>query len=326
MFRVLEVGPTGPAEYSESTTLVGPPPEGVFRWVDLQGQDDAQLEILRDRFNFHPLAIEDCSHFDQRPKSEEYGEYIFVVTHAICSGGEEASDLDVHELHSFLGPRYLVTVHAEPMVELEEIWKRVAGDAPLLRRGADFVYYLVADSIVDGNFPILDKISDGLEEIETSVLERTNRHDLTHIFKLKRALVTMRKALSPQRDVFGLLTKRGGSDNVSERTALYFRDVYDHLVRITESIETNRDLLGNALDAYLSMVSQRTNEIMKGLTLMSAIFLPLAFVVGFFGQNFDDLPGLKNWAHSDALMYVMIATCVSIPVVMVVWFRTKKWL
>jgi magnesium transporter len=135
----------------------------------------------------------------------------------------------------------------------------------------------------------------------------------------------MRKVLSPQRDVLGLLTKRGDS-RISERTAVYLRDVYDHLVRINESIEASRDLLGNTLDAYLSAVSQRTNEIMKYLTIMSAVFLPLAFVVGFFGQNFESLPFFRDWKTSDGLMWGMIAVCVAVPATMLAWFKRKNWL
>ena len=122
-----------------------------------------------------------------------------------------------------------------------------------------------------------------------------------------------------------MLTRRE-DPHVSERTAHYFRDVYDHLVRITESIEANRDLMGNALEAYLSAASNRTNEIMKYLTILSAVFLPLAFIVGFFGQNFDNLPGFREWVHSDRLMHVMLGLCIGIPVLMLAWFRSKHWL
>jgi magnesium transporter len=216
-------------------------------------------------------------------------------------------------------------VHLGGITALEEVWRRLAGEPKLLERGIDFVYYLVADGIVDDNFPIIDQIADELEELEETILSTPQRRDLQRIFQLKHHLVSMRKVLSPQRDVLGLLAKRGDS-RVSERTALYLRDVYDHLVRINESIEANRDLLGNALDAYLSAVGQRTNEIMKYLTIMSAVFLPLAFVVGFFGQNFDDLPGLRDWVHSDGLMWTMIAICVATPVGMLGWFKRKGWL
>jgi magnesium transporter len=178
----------------------------------------------------------------------------------------------------------------------------------------------VIDAVVDTNFAHLDLLADALDQIEDAVLERPDRDDLAHIFALKRTLVTMRKTLSPQRDVLASLAKRG-SAQVSDRTAIYFRDVYDHLVRIYESIDAARDLLGNALDVYLSMVGQRTNEIMKSLTLLSAIFLPLTFVTGFFGQNFEHMP-----FGSDALMWSMVICCAALPLGMLYWFKSRKWL
>ncbi len=325
MFRVLDVGPEGPPVLHEGSEHAGPPAANSFRWIDLLAQDDAQLEILRQRFQFHPLAIEDCAHFDQRPKVEEYSAYLFIVTQGFSCRTAQVHELEVHELHAFVGTNYLVTVHTDPIEALEVVWRRAAADAPLVRRGLDFIYYLIADNLVDDNFPILDMIADELELIEDAVLSSPKREDLARIFELKHHLVAMRKVLSPQRDVLATLSKRGDA-RVSERTSLYFRDVYDHLVRINESIEANRDLLGNALEAYLSAVSQRTNEIMKYLTIMSAVFLPLAFVVGFFGQNFDNFPGLKDWVHSDALMWTMIALCVGIPTFMIGWFKHKQWL
>lgn len=324
MFRVIELR-DGKVDLSEGTDRVAPPPAGVVRWIDLQAQDEAQLEFLRERFNFHPLAIEDCAHEDQRPKLEEYTDHLFLVTQGFACAGPKVEELLLHELHTFLGEGWMVTVHLGNIAALEKTWRRLAAEPKLLERGVDFAYYLVADGIVDDNFPILDHIADELEELEDAVLSSPQRADLQRIFHLKHHLVAMRKVLSPQRDVLGLLTKRGDS-RVSERTALYLRDVYDHLVRINESIESNRDLLGNALDAYLSAVGQRTNEIMKALTLMSVVFLPLAFVVGFFGQNFQDMPGFHDWTTHDGLMWVMIGTCVAIPIVMVVWFRLKRWL
>ena len=324
MFRVMELR-EGRIELSEGTDRAGPPPDGVLRWIDLRGQDEAQLELLRDRFDLHPLALEDCAHLDQRPKMEEYRDHVFLVTQGFSSKGETVDELELQEMHAFLGERFLITVHEEEVAALEKVWKRAAGEPRLLERGTDFVYYLVADGIVDDNFPILDKIADELDELEDSVLALPRLEDLHRIFQLKRHLVAMRKVLSPQRDVFGLIARRG-DPRISERTAFYLRDVYDHLVRINESIEGNRDLLGNALDAYLSAVGQRTNDIMKSLTLLSAIFLPLAFVVGFFGQNFQDLPFVHDWMRSDHLMWGMIGVCLATPVVMLVWFKRKGWL
>ena len=324
MFRVMELR-EGRVELSEGTERVAPPPPGVLRWIDLRDPDPAQLELLRSRFDFHPLAIEDCGHLDQRPKLEEYKDHLFLVTQGFACPGEQVRELILQELHAFLGERFLVTVRSGQIAALEKAWLRLAGEPKLLERGPDFAYYLVADGIVDDNFPILDRIADELDVIEDSVLASPQTKDLHRIFELKHALVNMRKVLSPQRDVLGQLAKRG-DERIDERTAIYLRDVYDHLVRINESIEANRDLLGNALDAYLSAVGQRTNEIMKYLTVMSALFLPLSFVVGFFGQNFEDMPFLKGWTRSDGLMWAMIMLCFSVPAVMLGWFRHKRWL
>ena len=324
MFRVLELR-DGAVEAFEGSERVAPPAAGTLRWIDLPSPDPAHLELLRERFGFHPLTIEDCAHLDQRPKLDEYRDHIFLVTQGFACKGQKVLELELQELHAFLGEAYLVTVHATPIAALEDAWQRLVREPRLLERGVDFAYYLVADGIVDDTFPILDLIADELEELEDSVLSSPQRKDLQRIFELKHHLVSMRKVLSPQRDVLGLLAKRGDA-RVSERTSVYLRDVYDHLVRINESIEANRDLLGNALDAYLSAVSQRTNEIMKYLTVMSAVFLPLAFVVGFFGQNFDNLLFIQDWVHSDRLMWGMVATCVAVPLAMIAWFRKRGWL
>jgi magnesium transporter len=323
-FRVLELDGSGPPKTFEGAEHVEPPPVGVARFIDLEDPDEASLELLRERFGFHPLALEDCAHLDQRPKLEEFGDHLFLVTQGFSCPSERVHRLNLVELHAFLGERYLVTVHSGSVQAQADVWRRAAEPKSPLERGVDFVYYLMADAMVDANFPILDRIADELEELEDVVLERPERRHLTRIFELKRHLVAMRKVLSPQRDTMAMLARRGDA-RVSERTSLYFRDVYDHLSRINESIEANRDLLGNALEAYLSAVSNRTNDIMKALTLLSAVFLPLSFVVGFFGQNFRDLPGIHDWTGSHLLMDVMIAICLLTPIGMLLWFRHKRW-
>lgn len=320
MYRVLDIEPEHAPLLVDGAERVSPPPAGVTRWIDLSAHDESELKLLAERFGFHPLTIEDCAHFDQRAKLEEYGDYLFIVMHGFFCPGSDPRELEPLELHAFLGKGYLVTVHEKPIPPLDAVWRRVLGDAGLGRRGPDFLYYLVIDAVVDTNFAHLDLLADALDQIEDAVLERPGRDDLAHIFALKRTLVTMRKTLSPQRDVLSILAKRG-SAQVSDRTSIYFRDVYDHLVRIYESIDAARDLLGNALDVYLSMVGQRTNEIMKSLTLLSAIFLPLTFVTGFFGQNFHHLP-----MDSDPLMWSMVICCAALPLGMLYWFKSRKWL
>lgn len=322
MFRIIESRPGEPLvtrEDDDATALVGPPEDGTVRWIDVTGPSESDLQLLGARFGFHPLALEDCAHADQRPKCEEYGDYLFIVIQGFECPEAQLSGLRWHELHAFMGRNYLVTVHDNGIPGLDQVWKRVSGDPILMRRGIDFVYYLIADRIVDDNFPILDRIADELESIEDVVLDQPTKDDLARIFALKSQLVMMRKILSPQRDLMGLLSRRD-DERISRKTSVYFRDVFDHLARIVESIESNRDLLGNALEAYLSAQGQRTNEIMKALAILSAVFMPLTFITGFFGQNFEHLP-----YHSDAFMWSMIASLAVLPLGLLVWFKSRRW-
>jgi magnesium transporter len=320
MIRALHVDTQGNRQSSHGLEAIHRPEPGGMCWIDVVGPSADTLSALGTRFGFHPLALEDCAHQDQRPKAEEYGDHLFVVTQGFQCPNELLDELSWHELHAFIGADFLVTVHDADVGAVDHVWKRAASDASLLPRGVDFVHYLVLDRMVDDNFPILDRIADEIEHIEDEVLTQPRKDSLPRIFALKQRLVMMRKVLSPQRDVVGMLAKRG-STVITDKTSLYFRDVYDHLARAVESIEANRDLLGNALDAYLSAVGQRTNEIMKALAILSAIFMPLTFITGFFGQNFEHLP-----FGSDPLMWSMLMSLVLAPVGMLWWFRARNWL
>lgn len=320
MFRIIESKPGQPLVVRESHEFVRPPAEGYVSWIDLIAPTDEELALLGTRFGFHPLALEDCAHADQRPKAEEYGQYMFIVSQGFECPKGVLDEMRWFELHVFLGNNYLVSVHDNAIPAVEQLWKRVTHDAALMKKGVDFLYYLICDRMVDDNFPIIDYIADELEKIEDEVLERFEKTTLERIFGLKSRLVLMRKILSPQRDVMALLSRRGDDERITERTAFYFRDVHDHLARIVESIEGNRDLLGNALEAYMSAQSQRTNEIMKALAILSAVFMPLTFITGFFGQNFEHMP-----FGSDALMYTMVASCILLPGVLLVWFKRRNW-
>lgn len=228
------------------------------------------------------------------------------------------TDVTMHELHFFLGPDWVITVHEKAHLAIEAVHKRLDADpAGTLGRGVDFVAYLLADAQVDLAFPVMEAFTDALDTLEDEIFESPKRGMMQQIFELKRTLVLVRKVMSPQRDVVGLLARRG-LPGVNERTTIYFRDVYDHLVRIYEQIDTNRDLLGNAMDAWLSVVANRTNDITKQLTILASIFLPMSFVVGFFGQNFDVL-------GQPPFFVVMLGAMAIIPIGMVLWFRHKEW-
>lgn len=319
MFRILNSHENGQSVAGSDLSDVAPPPAGCLRWIDLVEQDATKLRILSERFRFHPLAIEDCLHFDQRPKLESYSDHMFLVIHGFRVNGDRELTSEAVELHIFLGRDFLVTVHEHPLPELDAVWNRLVQDGSLLWRGADYVCYLIADALVDGYFPVVDGIMAKIDQLEDRVLDVSEDVNLQDILDLKRLLVEMRRILSPQRDVLALLSKRG-EGWINEHTAIYFRDVYDHVLRLHETVESAREMVANTRDAYLWSASQRTNEIMKRLTILSAIFLPLTFVTGFFGQNFEGMP-----FGNDGLMIAMLASCVLIPAGMIYYFIKSKW-
>jgi magnesium transporter len=295
------------------------------KWIDLSAPDEASLRLLADQFGLHRLAIDDCLHLDQRPKIEEYagkaGVHQFIVLQGFSFAIEPAeNELVMHELHMFLGAQFLITVHDTPLPGCAEMLARIEADpSQTFAKGLDFIAYLLADVLVDTTFPVLEHFNETIEELEEKLFSGKVARPLIHqVFQLKRLLVQLRRVMSPQRDVVGLLS-RSGIAQVSDRTTLYFRDVYDHLFRLAEQIDSTRDLLGNVMDAYLSVVANRTGEISKQLTIFASIFMPLSFVVGFFGQNFESL---NRWP----LFLSMLVLMVAIPSVMLLWFRHKKWI
>jgi magnesium transporter len=315
--RVVDIPEKGAPVIRTLDAGVGPPEPGWLRWIDVEQPTAEQLESLRGPFELHPLAIEDCLTFGQRPKLEEYPGHLFVVIHRLHL---EEAELTGHEIHAFLAERALITVHAEPCLELDRVLDRLRKDATIYSRGVGFIYYLVADMVASANDDVLSELAGSIEDLESDLLEVGKQPALPRLFALKRSLSSARRFLSPQRDLFATLTKLGGA-SISDRTALYFRDVYDKVARANESIEASRDLASNVLDAHFSQMSQRTNDIMRRLTALSAVFLPLTFITGFFGQNFEMLP-----FRSHTLMWLVLSACVALPATMLYWFYSRRWL
>jgi magnesium transporter len=329
MMRWIKWDGSGDPIRGDSLDMVRPPEGASLLWVDVEGADATDLALLGQRFRFHPLALEDCAHLDQRPKLEAFDDHTFLVLQSLSEPNRTSIGrglrMDVVELHAFLGERFLVTVHESRLGSVEHLWQRSLGAGSPLTKGVDFLYYLLADALVDEAIPLIERINDEIEALQLSVLEDPKKHAFQQILQLRSLLIQMRRILAPQRDMMVLLARRGDA-RVSERTAYYFRDVHDHIVRLTDAIEAQREHLSATLEAYLSSVSNRTNEVMKYLTVLSAVFLPLSFVVGFFGQNFSKFPMFGAWTESTALTWLMIATCLGTPVVMLAWFKYKDWL
>ena len=303
-------------------------------WLDVNAPSEDDLGWLARAYAFHPLTIEDCREFNQRAKIEAYADtaslaaspsgadssaprsygapgYLFL---SLMMAARAGGDLGAQELEAFLGPDYLITVHREPLPVLDAIREQSTKETR-----ADFLLYRLADHIVDNYFPLLDEMDDEIDALEDQILENATQATMERIFTLKQQLVFLRKVTAPMRDVMNALagTRYGLID---AQTALYFRDVYDHLTRIYDLIETSRDLLGNALDAYLSIVSNRLNEVMKRLTLFTTVFMPISFLVGFGGMNFTQMP-----FNNPVVFAIIMALIICLPLTMVIWFRRSKW-
>ena len=321
MFKVIDLTAEGKPEESEDAARVAPPPVGTVRWVDLIETDKSALELLRERFNFHPLALEDCATFELRSKFEEYGDHLFIVLHAFTAAPDDPIFIQIHEVHAFLSERYLVLVHDNPLKAAELAWHKAASDPTILQRGPAWAYYTVVDAMVDATFPVIENLVARVERVEEKVLTGGEPVDLSEIFSIRSTLVTMRRVLRPVRDTIAILTRRADSP-LTERSALYFRDVHDHVIRCLESVEEAESLISNTIEANKAALSNRSNEIMAKLTIFSAIFLPLGFIVGFWGQNFDDMP-----FHNEHLFWwLTVGPCVAVPIVLTVWFWWKDWL
>lgn len=305
-----------------STTLVEGGEELIDRpglkWIDVANPSETLMARLQAKFGLHTLAVEDALHLDQRPKLEQYPNHWFLVLHGFELESEDVCDLALNELHFFIGADWVITAHEKQMAAIGEARRRFNADPKnTFARGPDFIAYVLADALVDSQYAVLDSIDDAIENLEEKIFEEVEREQLERMFDLKRTLVTVRRILSPQRDVLAVLTHGGGF--VQERTALYFRDVYDHLIRVHERIEDARDLVANARDAYLSMLANRTNDITKQLTIFATIFLPLSFITGFFGQNFEEI-------QSPAWFWAMVVMILLLPVLLIAWFRYKRWI
>jgi len=289
---------------------------GSTIWVDCTPEPE-NLAWLASRFGFHPLALEDAAHADQRSKFEDYPGTSFMVLHRLGSHpeGEEVVD---QELHSFLTAEALVTVHVDRIGELDAVFERVTGDPSVLGRGPDFLLYLVYDAITDAHFQLADSLSDEVEALNEEVLENPHeRETIARISRLRHQLAHLRRRLAPQRDVLAALA-RPGQPVVRERTVVYFRDVQDHVLRITEQLDVARDLVTQTMEIYLSSVNNRLSSVMARMALVATIFLPLTFVTSVFGMNLPGTDRPFGW-------WLVGATTVVLPTAMFVVFKRRGW-
>jgi magnesium transporter len=291
-------------------------------WVDLEAPTEADYAWLGERFQFHPLALEDCRHGVQRPKIDEYTDYLFFVFHAVTGFELDRSlRLDFVELDGFLATRYLVTVHDEPLSIVTQVRARVAANPSLLARGTDDLFYTLLDAAVDLYFPLLDQLDSSIDHLEQEIFVHPTRDTLLEVFNLRKAILKLRRFAWPQRDTLSLLAHREHKA-IDERTRYYLRDVVDHLIRITDALDAYRDVVSGAADTYISQVSQRTNDTIKVLSIIATIMLPLSFIAGLYGMNFEHLPGASHpWGFQIILGAMGLFVLVLLGI-----FRWRRWI
>ncbi|MDC4205669.1 MAG: magnesium/cobalt transporter CorA [Candidatus Manganitrophus sp.] len=288
-------------------------------WVDFEGPAPEAAESLSRDFHFHTLAIEDCISETLLPKIDDYGDYIFLVLHGARTMGDQT--FVTAEINFFLGSNYLVSYHDEPSRSISQAKERCLRSGPAITRGVDFLLHEILDAMVDHYFPVLDQFDSIIDGIEEEVFAQPDRETLNKIFSMKKEVMHLRRVAGPQREILNRLS-RDPLKVISPTAAVYFRDVYDHLARINDLAESYRDLVTSALDAYLSVVSNRLNEIMKVLTVFTATLMPLTVITGIYGMNFENMPEL----HSKYGYFIVIAVMAAITVGMLAFFRKKKWL
>jgi len=290
-------------------------------WVDIQKPTQEEMAFLEKHFLFHPLAIEDSMTTIQRPKIDKYDNYLFIVLHAatLAPHKDKATSL---ELDTFVGENYIVTVHSKPIPSVTSTWERCLKNTGLMAQGAAHLFYFLADALVDNYFPILEKLDREIQKVEDSVFSNTTSQTLSKIFELKENVFTLRKILGPQREAMNILARGGYLPIIPAKLSIYFRDVSDLLARINDNLDGQRDMLASALDGYVSTTSRKLNEIMKVLTIIATIMMPLTLISGIYGMNFKFMPEL-TWRYGYlAIIGVMLAIAIG----MLMFFKKKKWL
>jgi magnesium transporter len=288
-------------------------------WMDIEAPDEQDYEILTKAFEFHPLTIEDVKHGDQRPKLEEYTGYAFMV---LFEANIKDGELIFQEYFLFLSDDYLVTVHSDPQPQLTDLRKRIEARPDTTKDQPAFLTYLVVDQIVDANFPVLDELDNTIDELEDTIIDKADPEQLRTIYSLKHSITRLRQLLGAQRDLFQrLITSALGPDD--REMGLYYRDVYDHIIRQYETVDSLRDLLTGAMDVYLSTVSNRLNVTMRTLTVIASLFLPLTFLTGFYGMNFAYLTQVLEPPY--IAFWIGIGTMLVATAIQFWFFRRRGW-
>jgi len=322
VIRVLICDATGGLRAGGEELLSAEAAPGGSIWIDLEGTEP-RFEQLLAGWGFHPLAIEDTFTLLHQPKVEEYGGTIFLIVRGLDFNEEwdpQWDDVRTLKLAAFVSPGRLVTLHRAPLRSTEIVRRRVGESGQAPPGGALQVLWSICDEMIDLYFPVVDKIAVEIERLEEQVVENPEREQLERLLAIRRQLATLRRTMLPHRQVFQHLANSRGN-GIDDTAALNFRDTLDNVLRLADAIDQQRDLLTNVKDTYLSVVAQRTNDVMRVLTVFSAIVLPLSLIAGIYGMNFEFMPELsKPWGYP-----FVLGSMIALGAGMLLWFRKKGW-
>lgn len=295
-------------------------------WIDFCEEPDAKCaQIMLDIFGFHHLAVDDALQETHIPKVDDWGEYLYIVLIALENPGPTALDPLPHtELDIFLGGNFLVTHHDRPIPCMDKVFEACRRDKRQIQGGSDHLLYKIIDCVVADYMPIVEVLDRNIDLLEDQIFKDPAPQILEDLFDIKRTLLAMRRMITPQREVLNKLA-RDDYRVIDPADRIFFRDIYDHLVRLHDLNESMRDLVGGTLDMYLSVVNNRLNEIMKTLTVITSVFMPISFIAGFFGMNFFP-PGesLVHWTENPVFYITLVITFI-LPLSMFVWMRRRTW-
>lgn len=307
-------------DVEEAVRLVETAGDDWKLWLDLEDPPEEEFGLLKALFDFHPLALEDCQRHMHHPKIDDYDDYLFIIMHAARWSADDKK-LQTVELDCFLGPQVVVTYHQEPLPSIQEAKVRCLKKEGALSRGTDYLLHVILDNLVDDYSPVLDQISGVIEDIEEEVFGKPTPSTLNNLFSLKKEVNHLWLLAIHQKEILSQLSRHQFSV-IHRHQAHFYRDVYDHLVSVCDLAESYRDFISGALNAYVSVMSSRTNEVMKVLTIFAAILLPLSVIAGIYGMNFEFMPELQ-WRYG---YHSVLGGMAIFAVGMLLFFRWKKWL
>jgi magnesium transporter len=294
-------------------------------WIDFDGEPPESCLPILQAFNFHHLAIDDALAETHSPKLDDWGDYLYIVLNYMrLNGNGKGWDTEMDELDIFLGTNYVVTHHDHSVPAIDETITACSRDPRNVQDGADHLLYKIVDYLVAGYMPVVEKIDEEIDSLEDQIFDRPRPQTLERLFTLKRVLLAMRRILLPQREVLNKMA-RDDYRVIDSKDRIFFRDIYDHLVRLHDLNESLRDLVSGALDTYLSVINNRLNDVMKTLTLITTLFMPISFITGFFGMNFfEPVAGLVGWTSQQMFM-ITLGIMIGLPIFMYTWMRRRTW-